>query len=141
MPACIFCKIVAGELASSNIYEDDHVVAFMDIAAVTPGHFLVIPRKHVETIYDLDEIRAGHLMAVATRLAKAAKKGLKAAGLNLYQANEEAAGQEVPHFHIHVIPRFKGDNFGIKYSPMKPSREELDERATKIREALLSSSR
>ena len=136
MAACVFCRIVSGELPSSKVFEDDHVVAFMDIAALTEGHFLVIPRRHVETIYDLDEILAGHLMAVTTRLAKAAKKALKCEGLNLLQANEPIAGQEVPHFHLHVIPRYHGDNFSVKYTPTKPPRERLDENAARIRSAL-----
>jgi len=134
--ACIFCRIVAGEIPSSKVFEDDHVIAFMDIAAVTDGHFLVIPRKHVETLYDLDAILAGHLLAVTTRLAKAAKKALRCDGMNLYQANEAAGGQEVPHLHLHVIPRYKGDSFGIRYNPTKPPREKLDEKAAKIRGAL-----
>jgi len=133
---CIFCRIVSGEIPSSRILEDDHIIAFMDIAAATDGHFLVIPRKHVETIYDLDPVLAGHLLAVTTRLAKAAKKALKCDGLNLYQANEAAGGQEVPHLHLHVVPRYKGDGFGVKFTPTKPPREKLEEHAAKIRASL-----
>jgi histidine triad (HIT) family protein len=134
--ACIFCRILAGEIPSSRVFEDDHVVAFMDIAAVTEGHFLVIPREHVETLYALDPVLAGHLMAVTTRLAKAAKAALECDGMNLYQANEDAGGQEVPHLHMHVIPRYKGDSFGVKYHPTKPPREKLEADAARIRAAL-----
>ena len=115
MDDCLFCKIVKGEVASSKIYEDDYVFAFLDIGPVNKGHTLVIPKKHYETYLDIpDEIL--EKMAVAIKkISKAVMKGVDADGFNLGMNNYSAAGQLVNHAHFHIMPRFKND--GLKLWP------------------------
>lgn len=135
---CIFCGIVNGSEDASIIYEDDLVVAFMDIQPVNPGHALVVPRAHASYLADTPEHIAAQLMRVATRLVSAIQDGpLRGEGTNLFLADGEAAGQEVFHVHLHVIPRFGGDNMTLRvdYDP-PPNRSVLDEHAATIAYAL-----
>src|SRR5690606_12504347 len=97
MAACVFCQILAGHAPASVVWEDAHVVALMGLRQAVRGHVLVIPRLHAETLYDLDEDAAAHLMRVAHRIALALRGTLDRDGLNLWQSNGEAGGQEVPH--------------------------------------------
>ena len=106
---CIFCRIAAGEISSDTVYEDDDFRVILDLNPGSRGHMLIIPKEHYQDIYELSDECGMKLMAVAKKMAVAAKKALKADGINLVQNNEEAAGQSVPHFHIHIIPRKKGD--------------------------------
>jgi histidine triad (HIT) family protein len=106
---CIFCKIVAGEISSTRVYEDAEVLAFMDIGPIIKGHTLVIPKQHVDPITQAPIGVLSHVMAVVQRVAQAQVNGLKADGVNVLQANGVAAGQQVPHLHFHVVPRFKTD--------------------------------
>lgn len=142
--SCIFCHIVDGDAPASFVYRDDDVAAFMDIQPVTPGHVLVIPTGHAAHLADLDEDRAGKLMRVAHRVAAALRaSGLRCEGINLFIADGEAAMQEVFHVHVHVIPRFVGDGFGLVLPPgypKTPPRAELDDAATRISAALESRS-
>ena len=112
MTECIFCKIAKGELDAFRLYEDDEVVSFLDIFPIHPGHALVIPKKHSVDIFDTEEKTIGKMMMIAKRVAPAVMKGAKADGINIGMNNREAAGQEVPHAHIHVIPRHSQD--GLK---------------------------
>ncbi|WP_017754277.1 HIT family protein [Calidifontibacillus oryziterrae] len=113
MSDCIFCKIVNGEIPSIKVYEDENVLAFLDISQVTKGHTLLIPKTHNENLYDLSSEMAQHLFAVVPKLANAMKDQLKLGGLNLVSNTGEKAGQEVFHLHLHLIPRYgKGDGFG-----------------------------
>ncbi len=135
---CIFCGIVSGSEDASIIYEDDLVVAFMDIQPVNPGHALVVPRAHATYLADTSEHSAAQLMRVATQLVSAIQDGpLHGEGTNLFLADAKAAGQEVFHVHLHVIPRFSGDNMTLRvdYDP-PPNRSVLDEHATTIASAL-----
>ena len=109
MSDCVFCKIIAGELPSWKVYETDTVLAFMDIGPVVKGHTLVIPKAHHENVTTLPDDQLAAVMVVARKIARAQLEGLGAEGVNLHQANGAAAGQVVPHFHVHVIPRFKSD--------------------------------
>jgi histidine triad (HIT) family protein len=140
---CVFCSILAGEAPASMVYEDDLVVAFFDIRPVNDGHLLVIPRAHYETADEVPEPIAGRITYVSGRLAKAlATTGVRMEGYNLWVANGEAAGQEVFHVHLHVLPRFKGDGFGLNFPPeygRRPERAELESLAKKIRGALEAS--
>jgi len=140
MNRCVFCRIVEGTAPASIVYADEKVVGFMDIQPINPGHVLVIPRKHVPQLSELDEETGAHIFKVAMRIAKALRRsGVKCEGINLFLADGEAASQDVFHVHLHVIPRFKGDNFEIRISldyGLKPSRKELDEIAGKIRLAM-----
>jgi histidine triad (HIT) family protein len=106
---CIFCKIVAGEIPATKIYEDDQVLAFMDIGPIIKGHALVIPKKHYDPLMATPDDVLARCIAVARQVAKAQQNELGADGVNLHQANGAAAGQEVAHLHFHVIPRYKDD--------------------------------
>lgn len=118
MTSCLFCKIIEGSIPGEIIYEDDHVVAFMDIGPVSVGHVLLIPKTHRENIYDMTEEEASHLFAVAPKIANALKEEFTPAGLNLLQNNGAAAGQAVFHFHMHFIPRYdQNDGFQFTWDP------------------------
>jgi histidine triad (HIT) family protein len=136
-PPCPFCEIIAGRLESSPVYEDDQVVAFLDINPVTRGHLLVVPRAHAARLSALDPGTGASLFAVAHRIALALYAAdLPCEGVNLFLADGEAAGQEVDHVHLHVIPRVTGDGFRIEASGQQPGRPELDATAGQIRIAL-----
>ena len=132
---CIFCAIVAGSAPASIVYEDADLLAFMDIWPVTPGHLLIIPKRHTPFLADLDEVTGARMFTVAMRLAQALRaSGLRCEGINLFLADGEAAFQEVFHTHLHVFPRFAGDTFRIDADwSITPPRTELDEIAAKVR--------
>lgn len=113
---CLFCKIIDGEIPAAKVYEDEHVLAFMDISQVTTGHTLVIPKAHAKDIYELPEDVAGELFKRVPKLARAIKQTFKPAGINLLNNNEAPAGQSVFHLHIHLIPRYENeDGFDLKW--------------------------
>jgi diadenosine tetraphosphate (Ap4A) HIT family hydrolase len=134
---CVFCEIVAGRAPASYAYEDDRVVALMDVAPVNPGHVLVVPRLHVAGLADLDDETGGHAFVVAARVAAAVRaSGVRCEGINLFVADGEAAFQDVFHFHLHVLPRWRGDSFRIEADwSARPERAELDAIAASIRDA------
>jgi histidine triad (HIT) family protein len=136
-PHCIFCAIVAGRQRAEKVYEDDRVLAFLDINPVNTGHTLVIPKAHVQDIYGLGDDDAAAVMQVAARVARALKAALQPGGINLLQSNERAAGQAVFHFHIHVIPRWHGDGLITPRHAPRRSTEPLDQVATKIRAVII----
>ena len=140
MTSCIFCKIVEGSAPSSKVYEDEISLAFMDIQPVNPGHVLVIPKAHCNDLSDLLPDTGGHLFQVAQRIALAMPKtNVKNEGVNFFLAIGEAAGQEVFHVHLHVIPRYEGDGFGFRFGPNYsnlPKRSELNAVAGQIRQQL-----
>ena len=140
MSTCVFCDILAGKPPSSIIFRDDLCCAFMDIQPVNPGHVLVVPAGHASCLAELDEESGAHMFRVAQRIAKAIRNsGIKCEGINLFLADGEAAGQDVFHVHLHVLPRYTGDGFGFRFGPEygnRPSRAELDGTAGKIRRAL-----
>ena len=114
MSDCIFCKIVNGEIHAAKVFENEHVVAFMDISQVTKGHTLVIPKVHKENIYELTPEIARNIYEVVPSIASALKKEFEPAAMNTINNNGELAGQTVFHFHIHLIPRYgKGDGLGV----------------------------
>ena len=110
---CIFCKIAAGEIPSRKIYEDKDLIAIMDLSPTSKGHSLIIPKEHYTNIYDIDEEIAGKVMKTAKKLATKMTVALNCDGFNLLQNNGETAGQTMFHFHMHLIPRYEGDNAGI----------------------------
>ncbi len=126
MDDCIFCRLVRGELPISKIHEDEHTLSFLNIVAAHPGHGLVIVKPHVENIYDLDDTLAAAVFQATTRLARAVKAATGCEGVTLFQANEAAGGQTVFHFHIHVLPRYKGDELLPFWPATAPTREALD---------------
>ncbi len=138
---CPFCAIIEGQAPASHVYEDEVVVAFMDIKPVNPGHLLVIPRGHASDLGQLDPEAGCHLFRIGQQLAAGLRRsGLRCEGINLFLADGEAAGQQVGHVHLHVLPRFRGDGFGLRFGPdyhRRPSRESLDAAAAAIRQALV----
>jgi diadenosine tetraphosphate (Ap4A) HIT family hydrolase len=139
-PACIFCRIVAGEIPASFVHRDHTVSAFLDVRPVTPGHLLVVPDRHHALLADVPDPTWAAVTLVARRLSGALRASeLGVAGVNLYLADGETAGQEVPHVHVHVIPRREGDGFRIAtgaVSAPAPERDELDRQAEAIRLAI-----
>lgn len=134
---CVFCAIVAGTAPASVVHDDASVLAFLDIRPVTPGHLLVIPKRHARHLADLDEAAGERMYRVAARLAGAlCASGLRCEGVNLFLADGEAAGQEVFHVHLHVFPRCAGDGFRIEGDwSIMPPRSELDATAAQLRDA------
>ena len=128
MSTCIFCDIIERKSPASIVYEDDIVMAFLDTNPVTKGHLLVIPKRHFRIFTDLDETTAAHLFKITLKLSKAIRESdLNCKGLNLFLAEERIAMQEGFHAHLHLIPRYQNDGFGIKINLTKqPSREELN---------------
>lgn len=113
MSDCIFCQIVSGQIPSSKVYEDEEVLAFLDITQVTKGHTLVIPKKHYRNMLEMDAEAASSLFARVPKIAKQLQEKLGASGVNIINNNEEAAGQTVFHTHVHLLPRF-GESDGLK---------------------------
>lgn len=137
---CIFCRIIQGELPASVVYEDEVVLSFLDIHPITPGHVLVIPKFHTESLVDLPVSDAEHLMHVGQKVDAALRvTDLRCEGVNLFLADGKAAGQEIEHVHLHVFPRFMGDGYRLRFIPNlgdKVPRHVLEEQAAKIRAAM-----
>lgn len=137
---CVFCDIVAGRVPASVVYRDERVCAFMDIRPVNPGHLLVIPLAHAAGLTTLESGTGAQMFRVGQRLAEAIRRsGVRCEGINVLLADGEAAGQEVFHVHLHVIPRYLGDGFGFHYGPdfgVLPDRTVLEATARAVREAL-----
>lgn len=106
---CIFCQIVSGEMNSHKVYEDEHVLAFLDIYPAAAGHVLVIPKKHYQNLEEIPNDELAYLMSVVKKIGAMMKNNLKASGYNICENNDPVAGQEIPHIHFHVVPRSKGD--------------------------------
>ena len=124
---CIFCKIANGEIPSRTIEENDMFKVVLDVGPATKGHALILPKDHYRNLYDLSEETASEVMKMAKNIALRMKEKLECDGVNIVQNNEEAAGQTVFHFHMHVIPRYKNDRQVIGWKPGQPTGEELDE--------------
>ena len=110
---CVFCKIIEGAIPSYRLWESERFVVFLDIGPVQPGHALVVPKVHAETLFDMPPEFGEELLAVLQRVGKALMQGLGAEGLNVVQNNFSAAGQVVPHAHWHLIPRRQGDGCAL----------------------------
>lgn len=145
-PGCVFCDVVRGEGPASQVWHDDRVLAFMDIRPVNPGHLLIVPRTHAASLAELEELDGQRVFAVAKKLAAALRQsGLQCEGINLFLADGQAAGQDVFHTHLHVLPRYESDGvipsafvFGKPDVPI-PTRQELDALAASIRAAVKDS--
>jgi histidine triad (HIT) family protein len=139
MANCVFCAILRGDAPATFVHQDDLVVAFMDIRPVQPGHLLVVPRTHAKLIPDLDAAGLTRLWSVATDLNRSLRDSrLPVEAVSLYVADGEAAGQEVAHAHIHLIPRRAHDGFGFRFPVgygFNPPRTELETIAGQIRQA------
>jgi diadenosine tetraphosphate (Ap4A) HIT family hydrolase len=133
--SCIFCKIVRKEAPSSVIYEDDDVLAFMDIRPVAEGHALVISKEHFENIYDVPEEVICKIHKIVKRVALALNETVKPDGISIVQQNGTAANQDVFHIHVHLIPRYEGQRMRFGEAT-GAAREKLDRVAEKIKSAL-----
>lgn len=132
---CIFCEIVHGAGEASICYEDARALAFLDIQPVNPGHMLIVPREHYESLEDVPEELAAHLFHVAVRLAAEVRKVTHAPGLNIVVNSGAPAGQDVFHYHVHVIPRAAGDGFEVPLpfeGSVMPDRTVLDAMAARL---------
>ena len=123
---CIFCRIANGDIPSRTVYEDEQFRVILDMGPATKGHALVLPKDHYADLFAMPEEKAAEAMKTAKKAAAILKEKLGADGLNVVQNNGAAAGQTVQHFHIHLIPRYQGDNAHILWNPTEPSAEELD---------------
>ncbi len=138
-PDCVFCAIAQGRAEASIVAETDRALAFMDLRQAQPGHVLVIPRLHVPTVLDIEPMLAAEVMALAVRVARAVDAVFKPAGMNLWQSNGDAGGQEVPHFHLHVHPRAVADGLFQVYPDRLPAlsaRSTLAKLSERIRAAM-----
>jgi len=136
MSDCVFCRIVAGQIPSTRVYEDAVTLAFMDIGQVNPGHVLVAVKAHAENLYALDDAQAAAVQRTAARIARAIRDAFAPQGLSVYQANGKAAGQTVFHYHVHLVPRYEGDGMALTWPVKNPPRETLEEHAAKLRARL-----
>lgn len=136
MDDCIFCKIAEGKVASKLIYEDDRTMAFLDINPGAPGHTLVIPKVHRDTILDMSEDEICSMFLTVAKVIKAIEKVIKPEGVNVFQNNRPAAGQVVNHVHVHIFPRFHGDGIDFKWRRVVLDSDDLDNIASKIKRGL-----
>ena len=114
---CIFCKIAGGNIPSSTVYEDEQFRVILDLSPATKGHALILPKQHYANIFEIDEHVLKDLIVLAKKVATAMKETLNCDGVNIVQNNGEIAGQTVFHFHMHLIPRYEGDQVGITWKP------------------------
>lgn len=122
---CIFCKIIAGEIPSHTIYENEKYKVILDVGPATKGHALILPKNHYANLYELPEADAAEVFKLAKKMMIHMTDKLKCDGFNIVQNNGETAGQTVYHFHMHLIPRYKNDGEILKYIAGEPSQEEL----------------
>lgn len=122
---CVFCKIVDGDIPSYKVYEDEQVLAFLDISQVTKGHTLVVPKKHYESIFDLDADLAAHLFRVATTLSQNIAKSLHISNMNILNNSGKEAGQEVAHFHLHLVPIYERGDVKFTFEKHNYSSDEM----------------
>ncbi len=137
MPECIFCRIVRGSQLSVKLFEDENMIAFMDFKPITKGHVLIIPKKHAELLTELDDNLAAEMIILAKKVGKALRKSkLNCHAVNYIMSDGAEAGQRIFHVHMHIIPRYRGDGFGLRM-PERDEEEEdekrLERTAVKIR--------
>jgi histidine triad (HIT) family protein len=135
---CILCRISKHEVIAEMLYEDEDIMAILDLFPATRGHMLIIPKAHIATIYDMPVETGKKIMECAIRLCKSIKIGLKPDGLNLIQSNEAAGGQTIDHFHLHIVPRYDNDDVMLKFGhgSQPANKIELTNTAAAIKRAL-----
>jgi histidine triad (HIT) family protein len=134
--SCIFCRLIAGEIPATKVYEDDQTLAFMDLGQVNPGHVLVAVKRHAATLLDITPNEAAAAMRTAHKVAQAVTEAFAPPGLTLLQCNGKEGDQTVFHFHLHVLPRHAADGVGLSWPRKDPAREVLEDYAGRIRQAL-----
>lgn len=130
---CIFCKIIAGEIPSFKLFEDDATFAFMDINPANEGHALIIPKEHAEDVHAVSDEAISRTVITAKRVAAAVEKTVSPGGINLIQCNGSAAGQSVFHFHMHVLPRLEGDDLKMNWGLKPGNKDAIGELAERIK--------
>lgn len=137
MADCIFCKIVSGEIDAHVIFENEHALAFLDANPVVDGHTVIVPKEHVERFSDASDELLGGLFSAVREVNRAVLKGLDADGANVGLNDGKAAGQAIPHTHVHVIPRYSGDGGGSLHSIIRgEASEELKNVAEELKSAI-----
>lgn len=134
MSDCIFCKIANGEIPSATLYEDEDFRVILDLGPASKGHALILPKAHAANIYEISDDMAAKAMILAKKMATKMTEVLKCDGFNIVQNNGEPAGQTVFHFHMHLIPRYKGDEVGLTWKAGELSDEVRDEILKKVRD-------
>ena len=133
MENCIFCKIANGEIPAATLYEDADFRVILDLGPASKGHALILPKTHAANIYELSDELAAKAMVLAKKMATVMTEALECDGFNIVQNNGEPAGQTVFHFHMHLIPRYKGDKVGLTWTPGKLTDEVKEEILAKIK--------
>ncbi|MCM1273630.1 MAG: HIT family protein [Clostridium sp.] len=133
---CIFCKIAAGEIPSTTVFETGEFKVFFDVAPAGKGHTLIIPKEHYDNVFSIDSETAAKLFSLATSVARALKAETDCDGMNLLQNNGEVAGQTVHHFHLHLIPRYKDDGIKLTWEQSEADKEYLAELAQKVKKRI-----
>lgn len=136
MDNCIFCKIARGDIPAATLYEDEDFRVILDLGPASRGHALILPKEHYGNIFEMPDELAGKAMILGKKMAAAMKAALKCDGIHLLQNNGEAAGQTVFHFHLHLIPRYEGDQVGITWTPGELTEEARDEIISKVKAEL-----
>lgn len=133
---CVFCKIVAGQIPSAKVFEDDACIAFLDIGPLADAHLLIVPKEHYERITDMPALEFAAVTLRIPQLARAVMEVSGAEGLNVLQNNGQVSGQAVPHVHIHIIPRRQGDGLGYRWNAGKYPEGKLQQLQRALAEAL-----
>ncbi|NQV08698.1 HIT family protein [Candidatus Woesearchaeota archaeon] len=133
MEDCIFCKIVKGDIPCSKVYEDENVLSFLDISPANKGHTLVIPKKHYEKFNEMPEDEASTLMSAANKVSKAVEKAIEPEGYSILINNGKAAGQEVGHVHLHIMPKYEKDDFKLLWTHSNYEEGEMGKVLEKIK--------
>ncbi len=136
MKDCLFCKIIAGEIPNTKVYEDENTYAFMDITPVIPGHVLMVPKEHSRNIFDASDEVLSKIAPVLKKISRAVKDATGSDGINVHENNEPASGQVVFHLHFHIIPRFENDGLKMWHGREYSSPAEMSELAEKIKKEL-----
>lgn len=134
MSDCIFCKIANGEIPSATLYEDEDFRVILDLGPASKGHALILPKAHAANIYEISDDMAAKAMILAKKMATKMTEALKCDGFNIVQNNGEPAGQTVFHFHMHLIPRYKNDNVGLRWNVGTLTEEDKLEILSKLNE-------
>ena len=133
MENCIFCKIANGEIPSATLYEDEDFRVILDLGPASRGHALILPKEHFKDLCELDEQVAAKVLPLAGKIGAAMKEVLGCSGFNVVQNNGETAGQTVFHFHVHLIPRYEGDQVGLTWKPGELTDEMKEEILAKVK--------
>ncbi len=136
MTECVFCNIINGKIPAEKVFENKSFIAILDIFPANKGHTLVVPKKHVEKMMDMDDKEIGEMTVVAKKIAKALKEALSAGGINFISNNGKLSGQLIDHAHLHVIPRFSGDKIDFGWNPKKYEKNEIKEMGQKLRSTI-----